>query len=86
MSNPLMRCGHTAQAVDKDGKPVCAICIGINLGAEVLADKMPDLTGRIATCPSCKTSRPSDIALPFFEFGKNGSPTDSYYCGCRGWD
>lgn len=76
-----------------------------------------ELAGRMAQCPYCKTTVPSDENLPFFEYrgpgsrhGKlrcakcgfihaawtgpnhpfvpdpSGSPMDSYYCGCRGWD
>ena len=47
--------------------------------------EQPDLTGRVAICfPSCPTA-PSDTCLPFFKY-RAGRESDSYYCGCMGWD
>lgn len=45
----MMKCGHSANAIDERGNPVCAICFGIVAGAIVRAEA-PDLTGRIAEC------------------------------------
>lgn len=48
---PMMKCGHAANAVNgATGGPTCAICIGIDPGAEVVDDAPPDLTGRTARC------------------------------------
>jgi len=93
MTKPLMKCGHSANATNQDGNPVCAICIGIDAGGTVVDEAPPDLTGRIARCVYCKQEKPSSFDLPFFEYGGDkwkdldtGSPADWYYCGCRGWD
>lgn len=50
MNNPLMKCGHTANGIDKDGKPVCVICFGIRPGAIEIDETPPDLTNRRARC------------------------------------
>jgi len=78
----MMACGHSANATH-EGKPCCAICIGLNDDAERVIEA-PDLNGRMATC-SCGKKAPSSTSLPFFEH----CPTkeqDLYYCGCRGWN
>lgn len=81
----LMKCGHTAQGV-KNGKPVCAICIGIKEGAETPDEKQINLENRTAKC--CYGNhghKPSNLNLPFFEH-RPTKDTDEYYCGCHGWD
>lgn len=75
----MMKCGHTALTTKG-----CPICIGLVAGAEEVADELPDLTGRKARC-ECGGTRDSDISLPFFTH-RPDCDTDSYYCGCRGWD
>jgi hypothetical protein len=90
---PLMKCGHTANAmsVSKNGKrePCCVIC-----GCYEVAETKPDLTGRFAKC-SYRNKRngqphtdkdivPSSYDLPFFEYKPN-EKYDEYYCGCWGW-
>jgi hypothetical protein len=82
---PMMKCGHRAQATDKSGKPICAICFGLTPDAEIVDEAPPDLTGREATCCCCRKATKSSPELPFFTYRENYS-TDSYYCGCRGWD
>ena len=47
---PLMKCGHSAQGIDKDGNPVCVICAGLTPDAYIIAENPPDLTGRKARC------------------------------------
>jgi hypothetical protein len=48
---PLMKCGHTAQSWGGDGDhPACVICIGIDPGAEIVEDNLPDLSQRTARC------------------------------------
>lgn len=49
MDLPLMKCGHTAQAIDSNNNPVCVICFGSPEALEVQTE-MPDLTGRVARC------------------------------------
>ena len=83
-SQPMMRCGHAANAV-KDGLPVCVICYGIVAGADEIDTNPPDLTGRVARCTSCGRTAPSSTALAFFEH-RPTSDLDSFYDGCRGWD
>lgn len=85
MSKPLMKCGHTAAAVDTSGNPVCPMCLGILPGADEVETNVPNLDGREAHCGSCGTATPSRLNLPFFEYHPNHD-RDSYYCGCRGWD
>lgn len=88
--NPMMACGHSANAVDGDGNPVCVICVGRKAGARDLAPT-PDLTGRQARCgqngrrKKCKGSVPSSTSLPFFSHQPDQAE-DSFYCGCWGWD
>ena len=84
MSKPLMKCGHAANAVDGQGRPCCVICIGINAGAVVPADEMPDLSGRKACC-GCGCTVDSSLKLAFFEH-LPALPQDRFYCGCMGWD
>ena len=84
MSNPLMKCGHTANALTGNGEPVCAICAGVVAEAYEV-DEKEDLTGRTAQCTSCNTKRDSSYDLAFFKYQPD-KKMDSYYCGCRGWD
>lgn len=87
MAHPMMACGHAANATDAEGKPVCAICIGIVEGADVIAET-PNLDGRMARCSyyyTCKHERTSNINLPFFSH-RPDKEHDEYYCGCHGWD
>ncbi len=80
----MMKCGHAANATTADNKPVCVICIGIVAGADQIEEKPPDLNNRFAEC-ECKNKRKSSLELAFFEYRPN-KETDSFYCGCRGWD
>lgn len=84
----LMKCGHIAQGT-LDKKPVCVICVGSNKLAEEVEKEVikgnEGLEGRKARCSLCGKETDSRWDLPFFEFNKKYS-TDTYYCGCRGWD
>lgn len=82
---PIMKCGHAANAVDKNGNPCCAICVGFTPNAFIVDDRTPDLTGRKAKCFYCGKERESSIELPFFEY-KPDKEYDKFYCGCGGWD
>jgi hypothetical protein len=83
---PLMKCGHSANAEDKDGRPCCLICAEL-YESKVIATETPDLTGRTAKCSysDCPKRKPSDLGLAFFEH-RPKSTEDSFYCGCKGWD
>ena len=85
----LMKCGHVAQAKDQHDHPCCAICAGITPAAfEVereLTHPTDGLEGRKAECPYCGRTTDSRWTLPFFEY-RPDKETDSYYCGCFGWD
>jgi hypothetical protein len=83
MKRVLMKCGHSSLGT-LNGKPVCPSCVGINKGAEEVAD-IPDLTDRKASCIYCKRLVVSNTDLPFFEH-RPLLETDSYYCGCKGWN
>lgn len=81
----LMGCGCAANATDSDGKPVCAVHLGINAGAEQVAEA-PNLKGRRAKCCyRCGSESDSNLNLAFFEHRPN-QEFDSYYCGCWGWN
>lgn len=80
-----MECGHQANG-ERDGKPVCVICIGLDPGAEVARAELVDLSGRVAVCPDCGQRKPSNThGLPFFQH-RPDRDTDSFYDGCKGWD
>ena len=81
----MMKCGHAANAVNGKGEPSCVICVGIDPGAEEVAES-PNLEGRFATCSYGKHGRvPSDLGLAFFAYHPD-KDEDEYYCGCYGWD
>jgi hypothetical protein len=84
MPDVLMECGHVANAIAAaGGEPVCAICLGINEGARIVAKHLPDLTDRQARC-SCGNFEPSSYSLAFFEFTGEGSRPATEICGnCR---
>ena len=69
---PMMQCGHAANATDGEGKPCCAICVGLDPGATIIAEK-PSLEGREAQCPYCKKTVLSSWNLAFFEYKGPGS-------------
>ncbi len=79
----LMKCGHAANARDEKGNPCCVICFGMPGWNEVDSNP-PNLEGRLARC-GCGRTVPSNLNLPFFEH-RPDKATDSYYCGCKGWD
>jgi len=86
MSNPLMKCGHTANAVRTNtNEPVCVICIGIVPGADEVAESLPDLSNRKARCVYGDREVDSSFELAFFEH-RPDAIADEYYCGCKGWD
>lgn len=79
-TKPLMACGHSANATDGHGDPVCAICIV----REIAPD--PVLTDRWAHCTYGKHAEvPSSVHLAFFKH-RPEQERDLYYCGCYGWD
>lgn len=84
MNKPMMSCGHAANATDGHHNPVCVICVGIHPGARTIATT-PDLTNRIAECGECNNTQPSSTKLAFFKHQPDRA-SDSYYCGCRGWN
>ena len=85
----LMKCGHADNAVNSYGEPICAICAGFTEDAEIIDHEIEDpyegLEDREASCSYCGSRTESSWNLPFFEYIP-GRDTDSYYCGCRGWD
>ena len=88
MKKYLMKCGHIAQATDFEGKPVCAICAPYDKGVtvdKVIKDEKDGLEGRKARCSWCGHTTESRWNLPFFEY-RPDKDTDSFYCGCGGWD
>ena len=100
MAAVMMKCGHSANATIK-GRPCCALCFGINIGAIVVDDSPPSLEGREACCSYRRPGRygaqggetravghgwvKSSPELAFFEYSPD-KPHDYYYCGCFGWD
>lgn len=75
----MMKCGHIANATC-NGKPYCVIC-----DCDETVTGMPVLEGRMASCSHCGKVVPSSEDLPFFSYRPNCN-TDSYYCGCYGWE
>lgn len=83
VERPMMKCGHTANAVGiKNGKqvPCCVIC-----GCYDIVEERPSLDGRKAKCSWCDNIVDSDWKLPFFKHKPN-CKYDEYYCGCGGWN
>lgn len=74
---PLMKCGHTSQAIDKDGNPSCVICWP-DANASIVEDAPPDLSNRKARCSyfGQAKSRGGDCDYP------RGRNSDSRYCNC----
>lgn len=84
----LMKCGHVANAIDADGKPICAICAPDEKGMtieRIVEGETGGLEGRKARCPWCGKLKESKWTLPFFEYLPQ-KENDSFYCGCGGWD
>lgn len=79
-NKPLMACGHIANGENEKGEPCCVIC-----HCHETKQEKPDLKGRVAKCSHCGSLTDSKTSLPFFEYRPN-LQTDSYYCGCYGWD
>ena len=78
----MMKCGHAANATNGDGKPSCAICIGLRAGADEVDTAPPDLSGRQAKC-SCGRIEQSDAKrLAFFEYCGLGSRAATEICKC----
>jgi len=83
MKQPMMKCGHRANATSND-KPCCVICSGINSGYNEI-DTEPDLSNRKCKCSYCKKVIPSTKAIAFFEH-KPDEEFDKHYDGCQGWN
>lgn len=84
----LMKCGHVANAVDADGKPICALCVLIRDGAREVERELNEhepIPNRRAKCSLCGKIVVSSWGLPFFGYNPN-KDFDEYYCGCCGWD
>jgi hypothetical protein len=80
-----MECGHVANGIDRFGHPLCIICIGIDNGSTTVVSTLPNLSNRKATCGDCGKVVDSSLGLVFFEH-RPKRETDTYYCGCCGWD
>lgn len=78
-----MQCGHAANAVTDDWKPLCAICAGVDPRSERIAEE-PDLAGRMARCSVCKRELRSAEAFLWYTFFEHrpDEDFDSFYCGC----
>lgn len=85
MTTTMMACGHAANGTTEDGKPACVVCYGIVPGATTVAIGDLDLSSRKMRCTYGHDPVPSDARGAFFQY-RPDMPTDSYYCGCRGWD
>ena len=84
MTEPMMACGHRANGVDQEGKPVCVICACIAEGYDKPVAE-PDLNGRKCKCLDCGKTVPSTEAVAFFEY-RPKEKFDLHYDGCRGWN
>ena len=84
----LMQCGHVGNSHDLYGNPLCAICFGINDGADIIEKecvKNIGLEGRIAKCTYGDKTTKSKWSLPMFKYCPE-EEFDEYYCGCYGWN
>jgi protein-disulfide isomerase len=80
-------------AVDRDGKPACPICIGLHKDSGVPVEV--DIPNK-AHCSYCKVEAVYDEKTKLWTIGKStetykelpfyNSKTNTFYCGCRGWD
>ena len=77
----MMACGHATNARNSKGEPACAICVGIDPGAEVVVEEPINAVGRFAKC-SCGVKKPSSTDLAFFEFLGEGSREAREMCEC----
>ena len=88
----LMKCGcSTTAKTMSSGDPVCIT----HMEYEVAEVQEPDLRDRMAVCSyggpghrgkyAGRDPVPSETSLPFFKYQPD-KPTDSFYCGCWGWD
>jgi len=77
----LMKCGHVPQGHTPNGSPVCVICFH-NPGdpSTQVADQAPELSGRLAKCPSCRRTVASELTLAFFQWRGPGSPYAKETC------
>lgn len=82
-AHPMMKCGHTANAVRSEtNEPCCVICAP-SPGAYEVNTAPPSLVGRMAQCGSCGKTVPSDSSgrLAFFEYRGPGAPNLSCSVG-----
>ncbi|KKN22342.1 hypothetical protein LCGC14_0916080 [marine sediment metagenome] len=77
MKMPMMKCGHTAMAINGKKEPCCVICHG-DPRSEII-DDLPELTGRLAKC-GCGNTRESSIELAFFEYKGQDSLASKEMC------
>lgn len=78
----MMKCGHAANGINtKTGTPCCVICVGLDPGAEIIAES-PNLAGRKAKCGDCDRVVDSNESLAFFEYKGEGSRRALEICTC----
>jgi hypothetical protein len=80
----IMACGHAPSGADKEGCPICAICVGITAKAE-LRQTVSIPISRQAKCSHCGSYAPSVENLAFYQYKPN-EEYDEFYCGCAGWN
>lgn len=79
-SSPLMKCGHTAMAIDGKGNLCCVIC-----DCYEIENNLPNLEGRLAKCDCCGNTRKSSLGLAFFEYRGIGSKFAENKCHICGY-
>lgn len=71
-------CGNTYTGNDQNGEETCPIC-----GCQQFSEKVID--PKTAKCSYCKTTGEQALksyrVLPWYNVESN-----TFYCGCRGWD
>lgn len=78
MEKPLMKCGHTANAKDGEGNPVCAICAVLVPGWNEVDENPPSLAGRLARCTYYGSHNPNHGHGPIY-----GGCECKGYCHCE---
>ena len=71
-------CGTKLMGIDEKGNPACPICIGINKDSGKIKNIK---TPKYAYCIYCKAKQKNNGGLAFYN-----ANTNTFYCGCFGWD
>lgn len=83
-SAPMMACGHTANAIKRNGESICLLCAGNNKEAANTVVRKTRVKKRMAQC-SCGFQAESSSDLTLLEEHPDHD-VDFWYCGHAGWE